>query len=245
MTFEDRLSIRTPEGIEISVTLAGLGSRIAASLVDSTIQVVVLVIATVGAAAAGDVFDSVMVVFGLTGLMWLGLMLGYFVVFEVLNHGRTPGKAMFHIRVIAVDGQPVGFGQSMVRNLLRLVDLFPLFPVLGPIAILASERNQRIGDLAAGTVVVRDRTPTVGDVAIPVLDPAAQTWDVSAVTPDELEMARRYVRRRAEILPAKRESLAANLAGRLRRRVPGIPPGADDDWVIGQVVAAKHARGQG
>lgn len=245
MTFEDRISISTPEGLDIELNLAGLGSRIAAAIVDALILGIVLLLAAFGMFALADWFSSPLLAIGIGWLVILLLVIGYFVAFEVFGEGKTPGKSMFGIRVLGIDGEPVGFGPSMVRNLLRLVDLFPVLPVLGPIAILVSDRNQRIGDLAARTLVVRLERPHEAAVAIPVLDPRASTWDVSAVESSDLDLARRFVARRAQLTPHKRDEHARVIADRLRTRVPGLPADVADEWLVEQVLAAKTMRRDG
>jgi len=244
MTFEDRISINTPEGLEIELKLAGLGSRIAAAVVDSLILAVLLVLAAFGVFGLADRMASPLLAIGLGWLVVLLLTIGYFVAFEVFNEGRTPGKSMFAIRVVGVDGEPVGFGGSVVRNLLRLVDLFPALPILGAISILASERNQRLGDLAGRTIVVRDERTRVIDAAPPALDPRASTWDVSGIDDIDLELARRYLVRRRDLTAAKREEHAAGIASRFRTKIPGLPSEIADDWLVEQTVAAKTMRRQ-
>lgn len=245
MTFDDRISISTPEGLDIELNLAGLGSRIGAATVDGLILGVVLLLAAFGVFGLADWFSSPLLAIGIGWLVMLLLVIGYFVAFEVFNEGRTPGKSLFSIRVLGLDGEPVGFGPSMVRNLLRLVDLFPALPVLGPIAILASDRNQRIGDLAARTIVVRVARPTAIETVMPALDPRAATWDVSGVEPVDVELARRYLLRRQELTASKREEHAAAISRRLRARVPGLPVDVADEWLVEQVMAAKTMRRDG
>ncbi|HVR33123.1 MAG TPA: RDD family protein [Acidimicrobiia bacterium] len=242
MTFDDRISISTPEGLAIEINLAGLGSRIAAGVIDGILLGILVLLAAFGAFGLADWLENPLLAIGIGWLVVLILMIGYFVAFEVFNDGRTPGKALFSIKVLGLDGEPVGFGPSVVRNLMRLVDLFPALPVLGAISILVSERNQRLGDLAARTIVVRVERPTGVDTATPVLDTAAVAWDVSDVGDSDLELARRFLLRRDDLTAPKRQELVATIAGRLRERVPGLPPEADDEWLVEQVVAAKAMR---
>ena len=243
MSFEDRVSISTPEGLEVELNLAGLGSRIAASLVDALILGIVLILAAFGIFGLADRLSSPLLAIGFGWLVVMLITIGYFVAFEAFNEGRTPGKSLVGIRVIGADGQPVRFGPSLVRNLLRLVDLFPVLPVLGPISILVSDRNQRLGDLAAATLVVRRERPSGGSVAPTTeLDPAAARWDVSGVQDADLELARRFLARREQLVADKRAEHANVIAERLRSRVPGLPPDAEDEWIVEQVTAAKTER---
>jgi uncharacterized RDD family membrane protein YckC len=242
MTFDDRISINTPEGLEIELNLAGLGSRIGAALIDALLLGLLLVLAAFGVFGLVDRFPDPMLAIGIGWLVLMVMVIGYFVAFEALNDGRTPGKAAFSIRVVGIDGSPVGFGASMVRNLLRLVDLFPLFPLLGPIAILASDSNQRLGDMAGRTVVIRDtRSETIRHDLVE-LDPRAATWDVTAVTEADVDLARRFLARRPDLTSAKRDEHATAIAGRLRSKVPNLPVDAGNEWVIEQVTAVKVAR---
>jgi uncharacterized RDD family membrane protein YckC len=242
MTFEDRISINTPEGLEIELKLAGLGSRIAAAVVDSLILAVLLVLAAFGVFGLADRMSSPLLALGVGWLVVLLLTIGYFVAFEVFNDGRTPGKSLFAIRVVGVDGEPVGFGGSIVRNLLRLVDLFPALPILGALSILASERNQRLGDLAGRTIVVRDERTKAIDSVPAALDPRAATWDVSGIDDMDLDLARRYLVRRHDLTAAKREEHASWIAARFRSKIPGVPPDVGDEWLVEQAVAAKTMR---
>jgi hypothetical protein len=105
-----------------------------------------------------------------------------------------------------------------------------------------SDRNQRIGDLAARTLVVRLERPHEATAALPMLDPRATSWDVSGVEPDDLDLARRFVARRSDITLPKREEHAAVIASRLRARVPGLPNDVTDEWLVEQVLAAKTMR---
>lgn len=245
MTFDDRITFTTPEGLEIEMNLAGLGSRIGAAVIDGIVLGILLVLATFGLFALADVLDAPMLVAGLSVLAVSLLVVGYFVAFEALNDGRTPGKSMFSIRAVGLDGEPITFGASVVRNLLRLVDLFPALPILGPISILVSSRNQRIGDLAARTVVVRTSRKATPDRPVAPVSAADATLDVSGVDDDDLELARRFLDRRRDLTPTKRAGFADDLADRFRRSVPGIASSEASETVVERVVAAKLHRTQG
>ena len=258
MSYEDRISIATPEGVDLELTLAGLGSRGIARIVDQVILLAVLLALgfLAGLAGAGSSGDAGP---GETGdgagalavaavlVLVLAVQFGYDVLFEVLASGRTPGKRWSGLRVVRVDGAPVGFVTSAVRNLVRLVDSLPGMYAVGMVAVLASGRNQRLGDMAAATVVVRERRwPRRGAAMVsPVvartpLDSSA--WDVSAVTAEELATVRRFLDRRAGLTVEARARLAADLAGRLGPKVVGPPPGVAPEEFLEDLAAAKSAR---
>ncbi len=158
----DQLSIETPELVTIDMPVAGLGSRFFALLVDYLIWAAFFL-------AIGIFFSVVhpsMAVFSKLGEKWsvalvtFGVFLfywGYFTLFEAFWDGRTPGKRAAKIRVIQRTGQGIGLFEAMIRNLLRLIDQIPSIYVVGVISILVTRQQQRLGDLAAGTLVVHDR----------------------------------------------------------------------------------------
>lgn len=152
--------VQTPEGIDINLRLAGVWSRSVAWIIDLFIRGVFYLFIYFLTIRLGS--------FG-TGLMLIGFFMVewfYPVFFEVLNRGMTPGKKLFNIQVLNSDGTPVGWSPSVLRNLLRTVDFLPFFYGFGFIAMLMNDRFQRLGDLAADTVVVyQHRNKTVQTVA--------------------------------------------------------------------------------
>lgn len=253
MDYEDRISIPTPEGVEVELVLAGLGSRFVAALLDGlviggvlvSLWVVGVVVASPvdlagGVVAAGLVIGSFLVVFG------------YDTAFETLASGRTPGKRAVGLRVVRSGGDPPGFLAAAVRNLLRLVDFLPGLYALGSLCILFTPRNQRLGDMAADTLVVRERRAGVavpGWAARAGNRPAVPTgvstgvWDVSSITVDEVATVRRFLERRHGLDPAARRRLGQELADRLRPRVAGAPAGTSAEEFLEGLSAAKAARG--
>ena len=248
MTYDDRISIPTPEGVELELVLAGVGSRLVATLVDYLIKTAVLlalvfITGAVGGDGGGGFAAAVLIV--ATFLVFFG----YDVAFETLAAGRTPGKRAAGLRVVRLGGEPVGFVASAVRNLLRLVDSLPGIYAVGAACILFSRRNQRLGDLAAGTLVVRERRAPMPSPPPPAaaLDFATAdryaAWDVSGVTSFELVTVRRFLERRWQLDPAARGRLAWELAGRLRPKVVGAPPELHPEQFLEELAAAKAARG--
>jgi uncharacterized RDD family membrane protein YckC len=158
----DQLSIDTPELVSIELPLAGIGSRFIAVLVDTVIWfvallVIILLISFVGPAIAAFnrlsyQWTVALVIFLIFLFNW-----GYFTLFEAFWNGRTPGKKIAKIRVIQKSGRPIGLFESMARNFIRYIDQFPSFYVVGVITMFVTKQHQRLGDLAAGTLVVQDR----------------------------------------------------------------------------------------
>ncbi|MDQ3772155.1 MAG: RDD family protein [Actinomycetota bacterium] len=246
MRYEDSVSISTPEGVAIDMILAGLGSRFVAGLVDALIKGVILgTLFLATNVLAGEGFGGGVLVALLLALSFL-INFGYDVLFEVLSSGRTPGKRMIGIRVVSESGQPVGFVASAIRNLMRLVDMLPVGYVVGSVAVLANARNQRLGDLAAGTLVVRERRSQHempwGPAPTSVPFHELQTWDVSAVTDEEVATVRAFLARRYELAHAARNQLADDLARGLRPRVAGAHGHLSPDDFLAALVAAKTAR---
>ncbi len=242
MVFEDRLTIDTPEGVPLELTLAGVGSRFASALLDYILQFIILVaLALVLRYGAGfsPGSSSVSAAFWVVG--FFAVFWGYDVAFEVLNSGRTPGKAANGLRVVRESGAPVTFGPSAVRNVIRIIDLLPGTYLVGITSILVTKRNQRVGDLAAGTLVIREtrRLPPEVRVAPSVQTP---TWDTSAIGREDLDTVAAFLARRHELEAGARIQIAAELAGRLRPKVGGAIARDGDEMFLERLVTAKRGR---
>jgi uncharacterized RDD family membrane protein YckC len=202
-----QLTISTPEQVAFQYEMAGIGSRFVASLLDHLILVtgmvlvycaVVALIPTLGAGAIISGDES-----GLSGLYFLIAVLvlvefvlfwGYFVLFETVWHGQTPGKRAGKLRVIRRDGQPVHAGEVMVRNLVRIVDFLPGFYGIGLITMFIDKDARRLGDLAAGTIVVREGEQTrLRDVQVPpAVQPAIQASYTVAPYASQTQLGQSY-----------------------------------------------------
>ena len=241
MLLDDRVTIATPEGVSLELVLAGVGSRFIARLLDTVIQFAIIFALALGVyltSAPGIVRAVVRV------LLFL-VVFGYDVPFEVLNGGRTIGKLAAGIRVVGNLGEPIGFLASAIRTILRIVDFLPVFYVGGVIAIVATKRDQRLGDLAAGTIVVRDRFPGVGrELRAPATVPvdAVATWDVSALDHDDVAAIHQFLDRRLAMTTPVRAYFATELAARVAPRVAGAPWGTHPEYLLEGIVVAKQAR---
>ncbi len=210
--------------MSLELTLAGLGSRAIAGTIDLVLKalllvcLLVLVIAVLGFGGAEIIVPAVA----------LG-MLGYDVAFETLAGGRTPGKRWSGLRVVRSSGRPVDVTASVIRNAMRLIDGLALSYLPTIVSILVTQRNQRLGDLAADTVVIRDRREVDGVVhrappPAPAGDPfgTGPRWDVSAVSAEDTATIRAFLDRRSALEAPARTRLAAQLDSALRPLVAGV-----------------------
>jgi len=217
--------VETPEHVEVRLELAGVGSRVAAALLDTilaylSLLLLILVgsnVADVGGAAGGWVIAVFILL--LFALVW-----GYFAAFEAWNGGRTPGKQALGIRVVMDTGQPVTAGAAVVRNLVRLLDCyFPFLPVLPALLLMfLNKSNKRLGDMAAGTIVVRDR-PT--DWVLGAVSPAPPQEEPVETGPpelseDEFRLLDRFLGRLNELNAAVQVRITTELARRFEGRIP-------------------------
>jgi uncharacterized RDD family membrane protein YckC len=211
-------------------------------MIDLLIQGILLLALTLALSLAGTAVspDLGVFLFGVGTLVVVAIVVGFYIVFEALNGGRTPGKAALGIRVVSVDGTSLSLVAVTLRTLMRLVDFLPAAYAIGAISIVTSARNQRLGDLIANTVVVRDRTP-VPSAAAPMPQHELRGWDVSAVGDAEIGLVRRWAARRADLNHDARQNLARELAGRLRPRVGGGRE-LDDETFLLQLLAEKQGR---
>ena len=244
MVFEDRLTIETPEGVPLELTLAGVGSRCSAALIDYVFQTIILVALALllsygaGVGPGASALSGAFWVVGFFFVFW-----GYDVAFEVLNSGRTPGKAMNGLRVVRESGAPVTFGTSAVRNVIRIIDLLPGMYLVGITAILVTQRNQRVGDLAAGTLVIREPRDLPPEVRL-TYTIEAPAWDTSAISQQELDAVAAFLARKSHLGAGARLQIAAELAGRLRPKVGGATAGEGDEIFLERLLAAKRGRFQ-
>ena len=169
MEYEDRVRIATPEGVDVELTLAGIGSRFIAAFFDFAIQWSVIIASGILLGVIGGGGRDWVFLLGAVGaagggwenavfaIIFFVVFFGYDVLFEVRARGRTPGKRWTGLRVVRTGGQPVTLVPSCVRNVMRLVDFLPVMYGVGMTSIFVTSRNQRLGDLAGGTLVMRER----------------------------------------------------------------------------------------
>ena len=229
LDLRQRHGVETPEHVDVHFELAGIGSRLAAALLDLLIMSLALLILAM-------VFDAVVGQTGNTVRGWLAALMlllvfflvwGYFTLFEALNGGRTPGKQALGIRVVMDTGRPITPAAAVVRNLVRILDTYfvpPLLPAL--LTIFLHQSNKRPGDIAAGTIVVRDR-PTDWTLGAALQTGAAtQPADEPIETgPPELSeqefrLLDRFLGRLNELAPDVQVRITADLVRRFEGRIP-------------------------
>jgi len=250
MQYEERTRIATPEGVELELVLAGLASRFIAEVLDSLLILLLVGLLVAVAALAGGTAGLVIGTVALGGLLLI--VVAYNVAFEVLAAGRTPGKRANGLRVVMERGEPVGLHASAVRNLVRLLEGPATFYVPAIVSILVTRRNQRLGDLAAATLVVREPAPPRrrrrrrGGTTPPPAPAGPHLrlgeWDVSAITQDDLATVRTFLARRDGFTPDARRGLARELAERMGAKIAGHPPGLSAEQLLEGIAAVKSAR---
>lgn len=258
-TDKETLTIQTPEQVGFQYALAGLGTRATAFILDTAIRALLILFIFVVVFSISRWLPRL----DATGMLktlprnWilaLGILaygvidLGYFLIFEALWSGQTPGKRSQGLRVMRVDGQPIGWLESALRNILRALDMLAGFYPIGLVVMFLSPRSQRIGDYAAGTVVIRERqyhiptsgVPTSGIATSGVSQSrvpedrsgtgapgAGMDLDiepyVSRLEPRQYEVLRSFLQRRGGMDPNHRKEISGVLCARLFE-IWGISP---------------------
>lgn len=228
----DRFEYRTPESLSVSQPVAGIGSRGLAALVDSGLILVIMLVLVAAALAisgftlsvvpSGPVLIVIVVVASVVPV-------AYYVICELASGGRSVGKYMFGLRVVDRDGVPLSAGDSLVRNLVRIVDFLPVLYGVGVVAMFAGSRPRRLGDLAAGTVVIHDRglrrlaqeLGPGGAVRLGRTEPGLPLPGLERAGRFELALLDDFFSR-TQLTPERRAQLATELVGALEKRT-GIP----------------------
>ncbi len=247
---DETLVIETPEHVELHFALATIGNRFLACAIDHIIQVVSLIAIYIIArnlSSGMRSLENALFNGPSGGSLWIVaisiifsflIFFGYFIFFETVWSGQTPGKRWLKLRVIQEDGRPITFFAAMARNVIRLADMFfPPFYSVGIISVFASPRAKRLGDYVANTVVVKERTAEapkfdevfeseVIDTAMRRVAPAVDfRGEMSAITPSEISVVENFLRRRYDIPEHPRLWLAWRIAVPLLEKIrPSYDP---------------------
>lgn len=256
---DDELVIETPERVELHYVLANVGNRFLAAAIDHLIQAVAMVIIVVAAGALSGwrLFDSMGVwTAALTVLAVFAIYWGYFVAFETLWSGQTPGKRIMRLRVVREDGRPVRFFEVFVRNLLRVaIDVQPLPSyAVGVVSIIFSARSKRVGDFVAGTVVVKERAteaPSLSEIIkvsqieqqrIERSSPPPFAADTRRLNEQELRAVKTFLKRRFELKEPNRTALAARIAQPISTKLGVTVEGLSPEALLEEVERQHNAQ---
>jgi uncharacterized RDD family membrane protein YckC len=258
---DDALHIDTPENVAFDYAVAGIASRLMAAFVDTIVILILQALASLVPlllleAVGGDPFAAsgapAAWILALLGLISFTFLWGYYVFFELLWNGQSPGKRWVGLRVIRTDGMPIGVTESIVRNVVRIVDFLPIYYGIGVVTMFVNSQARRLGDLAAGTIVVRDRGPVTlasldaeRTLSSPAPQPAASGLGlpIEKLTNADLLMAEDYLRRRSEL--TNREEMAQRVLQALleRMEIADRPaPYLSSEELIAQIVQDRLQR---
>ncbi|MHC8307034.1 RDD family protein [Pseudomonas sp. PB3P13] len=207
---DTRYQVETPEGIDLPLRAAGLVVRALAFCIDLAVRGLILGVLFAALAFLGKLGA------GLGSILLFVVSWWYMVLFEVLNQGRSPGKHWMGLRVVQDDGTPIGWSASLVRNLLRFVDLLPFGYFLGAISCLHNASFKRLGDLAAGTLVIYRECP----LTRPQLPEAEPRRAAVTLTLNEQRAILDFAERQSELTPARINELATIVAKPLQVASP-------------------------
>lgn len=231
----------TPEAVAISYDIAGIGTRFLAAILDALVWAglqLIIVIGSVSLASFGGVAQNAALILGLT-LSFI-LFFGYYILFETIWSGQTPGKRVLNIRVIKTTGYPIGFLEAAIRNLIRIADFLPMWYAAGILTMFLSKQARRLGDYAAGTLVVKERGPlslkdvdTVEEAPVGVstsaaalgeIDPDELRWNLPVLAPDDLRIVHEFLARSPSLEPKVRARIGDEIAVRVADRIGARHP---------------------
>ena len=244
----DDLVISTPERVAFQYEIAGIGSRFLAQVVDGLVITAALIVVSILAAALGGVFSSPELGLLVELILVFVLLAGYFLVSEAVWNGQTLGKRSARLRVVGDHGEPLTIGQAIIRNLIRIVDFLPFFYGIGMLTLFINGRGKRLGDFAAGTLVVRDKerislydlggsapapqTPTPAASSSIWSTPASAPPPIASIAPAPAggptldanlrRLVVAYAARREELPLQRRQALAQSAEPALRRVLPEL-----------------------
>jgi uncharacterized RDD family membrane protein YckC len=236
MVREKTITIEAPEKILFTYSLADTGARAAAFLLDLIIQGLLLLacgLIIFFAFLAGETIETrifedlsplatAFFYLALFFLQWI-----YFIFFEIVLGGRSPGKKLLKLRVLKLNGEPLDFSSIVLRNLLRAVDNFPLFHILGGLISIIDKRSRRLGDLVAGTIVVYDHpgmaeepdfTVKLRDYS-PLKTASSDLLTHGRLTERDLYIIRRFFNQRYKLPPGRLWEISEKLAEDVARKL--------------------------
>jgi len=247
----EKLIIETPEQTSIEFPLAGIGSRFLAILIDSLIQgAIALVLSLIfvgisfslGVAGFGRLAIGAVWIVAILIVGYFVLMYGYFILFETIWNGQTPGKRLTHIRVIKDSGQPITAIDAVGRNLLRIIDQLPFAYGIGVLSAWISLQSKRLGDFVAGTVVVHEKAlegaPPQWDTAV---RSAGHNYGAIRLTPEEFALIETFLSRRSALDPIIRYKMADGIMRRIAPKLSLPPERPSNEKLLEELVQERRS----
>lgn len=248
----EKLIIETPEQTSIEFPLAGIGSRFLALLIDSLIQAgmaivlgLILFALSLGiGGGAGFGQSSAAAVWGVAIIIFAFFLLfyGYFMLFEAIWNGQTPGKRITHIRVIKDSGQPITAIDSVARNLLRIIDQLPAAYGIGVLCAWISPQSKRIGDYVAGTVVVHEKpilsVPAEWNSPVQV---TTHHYNAARLTPEEFALIDTFLNRRSSLEAGVRYDMAYGIVKRIESKLVLPPDRPSNEKLLEEVANERRS----
>lgn len=231
MKFFNKFTLETPESVELEFTLAGIGNRAYALVIDFIVLglflIILLVIGGFGLFFISDLLESLGIsseqvglwIFAIQFFIIFATYVGYFVFFETLWQGKTPGKRLAKIRVVKDDGRPIQLAQATLRSLLRPIDDIS---ILGMLFIIFGKKEKRIGDWVAGTIVIQEEEAItnsefqVSAEAKELAKVLPEKADLSRLLPEDFAVLRGYLYRREKMLKQAKIQLSRKLAHQVK-----------------------------
>jgi uncharacterized RDD family membrane protein YckC len=249
----EKLNIDTPEQVALEFSLASIGSRFLALALDTIIPgfsgLILFLLAVFGAAFAATAAGFVLPdepgpwILGALILGWFIIYAGYFAIFEALWNGQTPGKRVVGLRVIHASGRPISVYEAVLRNVVRIADQLPGIYAVGIVAVFVTERSQRLGDLAASTVVVHEKLVTAAMPEAPAPRRAAvgaPHHGAARLSSEEIGLIELYFRRRDELDGVARVRMARQIADRIRERL-GVTASIENEQLLEEVLSEHRS----
>jgi uncharacterized RDD family membrane protein YckC len=254
------LNIDTPENVIFDYEVAGIGSRFLAAMVDSILIAIGMVIVNFTGLllmtflGLGEESVGPSIILAILGLFSFLVFWGYYIFFEIIWNGQSPGKRWLRLRVLRVDGTPIAAREAVIRNLVRILDFLPVFYGIGLIAMFANRRDRRLGDFAAGTLVVHEESSiTLADLKLGAGElkragedaagetVAAMELPVEKLAGEDIQLIEDYLQRRSEL--RNREHLSGQIARSLYAKME-LPTesirGADAEQILIQILLASR-----
>jgi uncharacterized RDD family membrane protein YckC len=257
LSSDEHYIIDTPENIEFSYNVAGIGSRFLAAIVDTLILMVVQVVLTTVMmtllSAVEDAFGNALssILLAVWILLTFVFLWGYYLFFELAWNGQSPGKRAVRLRVVREGGRPTTFVSSAIRNLIRFIDFLPGFYGLGVLVMFIDPRARRLGDLAGGTLVVKERQAVSLESLssraepLPMQQPAASAGqslpNLHLISNHDYDLVQDFLRRRQELGRESRMRLGVQLANTLHTRLGLQTSGGDHEKFLEQVASDYRA----